>query len=153
MLSQTAEYALRAMVHLAREAPDDASLQAEEIAEALDVPRNYLSKILHALARRNLLHSTRGPHGGFRLAGPPEELPLARIVEVFDPQLLAEDRRCLLGRSECSDEDACPAHEHWKRVSHTVRSFFYGTSLARLAADSMDHDVPGTGSPASRSGL
>lgn len=138
MLSQTAEYALRAMVHLAREGKNETPLQAEEIAEALDVPRNYLSKILHALARRNLLTSTRGPHGGFRLAVAPEELPLAHIVEVFDPQLLAEDRRCLLGQPVCSDENACPAHDEWKRVSRTMRAFFLGTSLARLGADPTD---------------
>jgi Rrf2 family transcriptional regulator, iron-sulfur cluster assembly transcription factor len=134
MLSQTGEYALRAMVHLAQAGGGEVRVQAEEVAEALQIPRNYLSKILHTLGRRGLLISTRGPGGGFRLAVAPEELPVARIVEIFDPQLLAEDRRCLMGREICSDADACPAHEHWKKVSREVRDFFTRTSLATLAS-------------------
>lgn len=135
MLSQTAEYALRAMAHLAQVNGDGEARRAEEIAERLDVPRNYLSKILHSLARERLLESTRGPHGGFRLSGDPESLPLGRIVEVFDPQLLAPERRCLMGQTICSDEEACAAHAHWKEVSVAVRSFFSRTTLADLAAD------------------
>jgi Rrf2 family transcriptional regulator, iron-sulfur cluster assembly transcription factor len=136
MLSQTGEYALRAMVHLAQAEEEGARIQADEVAEALQIPRNYLSKILHTLGRKGLLASTRGPGGGFRLAVPPAELPLARIVEIFDPQLLAEDRRCLMGREVCSDADACPAHEHWKKVSREVRAFFSRTTLATLAGGS-----------------
>jgi Rrf2 family protein len=134
MLSQTAEYALRAMVHLAREGEErDVSLPADEIAHALTLPGNYLSKILHSLAREGLLRSTRGPNGGFRLAAPADELALGRIVAVFDSELLAEDGRCLLGQEVCSDENACPAHAHWKQVSQDVRTFFSATTLRQLA--------------------
>ncbi len=148
MLSQTTEYALRALVHLAgagvatppearsSDPPSDAvpsvTLQAEEIAEALDVPRNYLSKILHTLSREGILNSTRGPRGGFRLAAPAAELPLSRIVQVFEPHLLADEQRCLLGQSVCSDDDPCPAHDHWKGVSRAVRAFFSATTLEDL---------------------
>jgi Rrf2 family protein len=145
MLSQTAQYALRAMVHLAREDGTGEMLQAEQIARALDVPRNYLSKILHALARQKLLDSTRGPRGGFSLSAPPEKIPLARIIEVFDPQLLAEDRRCLLGREVCSDSDPCAAHAHWKQVSASVREFFGGTTLGDLVHGTVDPSVMGMG--------
>ncbi len=148
MVSQTTEYALRALVHLAgagAESPPDGqssgrrsgtdssvTLQAEEIAEALDVPRNYLSKILHTLSREGILNSTRGPRGGFRLAAPAAELPLSRIVRVFEPHLLADEQRCLLGQTVCSDDDPCPAHEHWKGVSRAVRAFFATTTLDDL---------------------
>lgn len=148
MLSQTTEYALRALVHLAgagaasppaghasgRRSDTDSpvTLQAEEIAKALDIPRNYLSKILHTLSREGILSSTRGPRGGFRLAAPASELPLSRIVRVFEPHLLAEEQRCLLGQSVCSDDDPCSAHEHWKGVSRAVRAFFAATTLDDL---------------------
>lgn len=136
MLSQTAEYALRAMVHIATEEGEGEgeALRAEEISDALGVPRNYLSKILHALAREGLLESTRGPRGGFRLAIPAEALPLGRIVRVFDPRLLAEEQRCLMGQTVCSDENACAAHDQWKQVARTVRAFFSRTSLEDLAS-------------------
>lgn len=135
MLSQTGEYALRAMVHLARLSDDGTRVQADEVADALQIPRNYLSKILHTLGKEGLLESTRGPGGGFRLALAPDDLPLARIVEIFDPQLLAEKRRCLMGQEICSDDAACAAHEHWKKVSRDVLAFFARTTVGALAKE------------------
>ena len=130
MLSQTAEYALRAVLHLAREG-DDGPVRVDDIAEGLDVPRNYLSKILHILARSGVLSSTRGPHGGFELAQPAGTMTLADVVEEFDS--LDERRSCLLGRSTCDERNPCPAHGRWVEVSETVRSFFRETSVAELA--------------------
>ena len=67
ILSKSAKYALRATLCLA-ECEGERPMPVDEIAERLDVPRNYLSKILHILARTGTLDSTRGPGGGFRLA-------------------------------------------------------------------------------------
>lgn len=135
MLSQSAEYALRAMVHLAQQDGEAPRMQSDEIAEVLDLPRNYLSKILHELVRSGLLRSTRGPKGGFTLSEPADRIYLEDIVGVFDPQLLADERRCLMGQEVCSDDEPCPAHKRWKEVSLGVRAFFSGTTLADLAAD------------------
>lgn len=131
MLSQTAEYALRALLRLAEDRGPD-PLPADVISTELGVPKNYLSKILHALGRRGIVRSSRGPQGGFRLAVPADELSLASIVEVFDPQLLAEQNRCLLGQTVCSDDEPCLAHDHWKAVSASVQNFFRRTTLADL---------------------
>ncbi|MEK6688644.1 MAG: Rrf2 family transcriptional regulator, partial [Gemmatimonadota bacterium] len=57
-LPQTAEYALRAVLHIASK-PD--LVRVATLAEELDIPRNYLSKTLHQLARAGILQSTRGP--------------------------------------------------------------------------------------------
>ena len=73
MLSQTAEYALRAVLYVA-EHGDDRLVQVSEMARVLRIPRNYLSKIVHALVREGVLHSTRGKSGGFRLAVAPDRL-------------------------------------------------------------------------------
>lgn len=133
MLSRTAEYALRACVCLAHDGRQD-RLRAEDVAARIEVPGNYLSKILHRLSREGILESTRGPRGGFELAVPPDELPLARIVGHFDPALLDEEGRCILGRMRCSDRDPCAAHHRWKGVAAKMREFFRDTSLADLAA-------------------
>ena len=130
MLSQTAEYALRAVVHLARQ-PGDDPVRVDDVAEALSVPRNYLSKILHVLARDGVLTSTRGPKGGFRLATPATGLRLIDVVEEFD--CLDEKGACLLGREVCGDDNPCTAHTHWKDVSATISTFFEHTTVADLA--------------------
>lgn len=137
MLSKTSQYALRAVLHLARP-PVARRVSATEIAEALGVPANYLSKILHSLGRAGILTSERGPHGGFALARRPEAIALADILAAFDE--LTPDQRCLLGRGRCLDTNPCPAHEEWKAVSERVYGFFDDTTVA---------DLQGRGLPAS----
>ncbi len=131
MTSQTAEYALRATIFLA-EHDADAPFRVSDLAQALAAPRNYLSKILHALARAGVLSSARGPAGGFRLAVDAAELPLIRIVALFDP--VEEGRRCVLGREKCSDANPCGAHGRWKRVAEQVAAFFRTTTVADVVA-------------------
>lgn len=129
MISKTAEYALRSVIYLAEQGKGG-SVAAVDVAEALGVPANYLSKILHALARAGLVASQRGPGGGFQLAREPEAISLAEIIEPFDD--IAARRQCLLGRPECSESGACAVHHRWKEVSDGVWRFFQGTTVAHL---------------------
>lgn len=129
MLSQTAEYALRAVLHLAADGTGQ-PVRVNEMAPKLGIPRNYLSKILHLLARDGVLASVRGKHGGFRLAVAPERLMLYRVVAPFDR--FDDRRRCLLGQPVCSAHTACPAHQRWKDVAERVESFFRETTVADL---------------------
>jgi Rrf2 family protein len=131
MLSQTAEYALRTVLYLA-DRGDDRLVGADELARVLGVPRNYLSKTLHRLARERILASARGKGGGFRLATDPRRLTLLQVVEPFDA--ISAERRCLLGRSACDDRHPCPAHHRWKAVSTRVTDFFRKTTVAELIA-------------------
>lgn len=132
MFSQTLEYALRACLELARRS-DEGPVRVDDISEALNVPRNYLSKVLHTLGREGLLTSTRGPLGGFELATSPDEIPLADIARHFQPELLNEEGRCVLGRMRCDDRDPCAAHWRWKEVAAKLQVFFRQTTLADLA--------------------
>ncbi len=134
MISQTSEYALRACLELARRYAEG-PVRANDISEALGVPRNYLSKILHALSRDEIVLSTRGPGGGFELAVSPDELVLARIVELFEPDLLRDEGRCILGQNLCSDRTACAAHWRWKEIAGRMKGFFQTTTLTDLAGE------------------
>lgn len=129
MLSQTSEYAIRAVLHVALTGSSD-PVKLEQIADALEAPRNYLSKTLHQLGRAGVLASGRGRNGGFRLAVPPDELTLADIVAPFEPATLA--RRCLIGDGECSDETACAVHGRWKLIAEPMLAFFRHTTIADL---------------------
>jgi Rrf2 family protein len=129
MLSQTAEYALRAVLMIAAE-PGGEPIGASRLAGVLDIPQNYLAKTLHQLARAGILESTRGKLGGFRLARAPERIPLLDIVGLFDN--IAGRRTCLMGRPVCSDQNACAAHERWKAVSEATAAFFSSTTVASL---------------------
>jgi Rrf2 family protein len=127
-MSKTSRYALQAATYLAEHS--EAAVQVREIAEHTGVPRNYLAKILHQLARQGVLRSERGSRGGFRLAMDPADIPLAAVIEPVDPSL--SDQQCLLGRPTCSDTDPCLAHQGWKTLSEDLRRFLDETSLADL---------------------
>ena len=120
---------MRAVLYLATAGASE-PVKLEQVADALEAPRNYLAKTLHQLARAGVLASGRGRHGGFRLAVPPHELTLAAIVAPFQPSTLA--RRCLLGEGECSDGTACAVHDRWKLIAGPMRDFFRDTTVAEL---------------------
>jgi Rrf2 family protein len=132
VLSNTAQYALRAVIYLAQR-ENAGPIRVDEIAERLDVPRNYLSKIMHALVKEGVLTSLRGPHGGFRLALPASTVSLFQVVGPFDD--IEARRVCLLGRKECSDINPCAVHEQWKATATQVAKFFRETTLAEVAED------------------
>lgn len=128
MLSQTAEYALRAVLHIA-EFGEERPVAVGDIAQALDVPRNYLSKTLHQLSRAGVVTSTFGPGGGFRLAESADRMTLDTIIAPFDT---AAERHCLLGRARCRDSDPCAAHGRWKVIADQIQQFFATTTVADL---------------------
>jgi len=126
-LSSTAQQAISAVLCIA--AAGGEPMRVQTIAAATGAPRNYLSKILHVLARAGVLSSGRGPRGGFRLAGPAERLTLAAVTGPFERP---GQRRCLLGRPTCRDATACPAHRRWSKVASGVEDYFQTTTIARL---------------------
>jgi Rrf2 family protein len=134
VLSQTAEYALRAVLHIAKHG-NDSPVPVQDIAAALDVPRNYLSKTLHQLSRAGVLASTFGPGGGFQLASPAAETMLDAVVSPFDE---AGERHCLLGRTRCMDSNPCQAHAHWKGIAVQIQTFFRTTTVATLLEKGTD---------------
>ncbi len=130
MLSQSAEYALRGVLHLARSGAE--LTPSDRVAEALDVPRNYLSKLFNTLATAGVLVSHRGPKGGFALARTPDRVSVGDVVRVFDPELLNDEGRCFLGQMRCDDRQPCAAHARWKEVRRPLHLFLTQTTLEDL---------------------
>lgn len=141
MLSSTADYALRAILVLAR-AYQGRPLRAEEIARATAAPTNYLAKTLNALAKAGIVNSARGPQGGFTLAIAPSALSLARVIDCFDEQ--RPRTRCLLGTAPCDPLTPCAAHSRWTAIVAARRAPLATTTVAALLAGSSAAD------PASR---
>lgn len=127
MLSATGEYALRAMVFLARN-PNAWPIPGPRIAEAAGVPRKYLSAILADLVRAGLLAGTRGKSGGFQMTRPAKEIYLAEVLAPFEP-ISANRKSCPFGNRICSDTESCSAHERWKEVNGALTRFLEDTTL------------------------
>jgi Rrf2 family protein len=128
MLSATADYALRAVLYLAR--CKDGPMTADAIARGIGAPRNYLAKTLNVLARHGILSSNRGPTGGFALIVRPDELSLARLIGLFDET--PRTTKCLLRDTVCSPGTPCSAHERWQGITRTAREALANTSVANL---------------------
>ena len=131
MITTTSEYALRALIHIARRS-DNEPVLAREIAADTGIPNNYLSKILRELVRVGILGSTRGIGGGFRMLRPASELHLADLLTPFESSLQKD--RCPFGHNECSDDHPCAAHEHWRPLREAYIHFMDRTTLEQIAA-------------------
>lgn len=129
MLTRTSEYALRALVHLAKMG-EDHPIPGREIAQATGVSPKYLSKVLGDLVRVRVLESTRGKFGGFRLAKPADQTTLMHVLQPFEQ---FEQRNCPFGNQECSDANPCSAHEQWQAVLETTRHFLEQTTVSDVA--------------------
>lgn len=130
MLTQTSEYALRAMVYLARKGEGHYA-GVKEIAKATDVPTNYLAKILQQLAKANVLESQKGFGGGFRIG---KKLSKINLLAIVDPlENISKFKRCVLGHRMCNDAMACPLHEAWMRISHEYLGSLQNTTLQDVA--------------------
>jgi Rrf2 family protein len=130
MISQTVEYALRAMVHLASNAPQGQT--TDQVAAATRVPKAYLSKVLQGLRRAGLVQSQRGIGGGVTLARPPETISILDVVSAVDP--IGRIRTCPLGLV-AHGVRLCPLHRRLDQAMATVEDAFRATSLAEILAD------------------
>lgn len=128
--SRSAEYAIRAFVHLAH-VPDSRYAMVKQIAEEEEIPAHFLAKILQQLARKGLLRSSKGPTGGFSLRVSPEDISLMHIVEALDG--LSDYQRCASGLAECNDEMACGIHDSWKAVRSHIIDYLERTTIADVA--------------------
>ena len=127
LFSQTTEYALRAVVDLAENAP---TLRTnKQIAESMQVPLGYLSKVMQELARAGVVQSHRGIGGGFSLARPAREISLLEVVNAVDP--IKRIKTCPLNLKAHANA-LCPLHKRLDDAIAAVESSFEGTTLADL---------------------
>lgn len=126
MISQTAEYALRAIVHLAERA--GAPQTTQQIAQVTCVPAGYLAKVMQGLSRMGLVKAQRGLHGGFTLAVPAEELTVLDVVQAVDP--VQRIKSCPLGIE--GHQTLCPLHSRLDDAAAMVEKALGASTIAEL---------------------
>lgn len=147
MFSNTVEYALRAIVYLAYEAPE--ARTTAQISIATKIPKDYLAKILQGLAKKNIVVTQRGIGGGVALAKPPEELTILDVVNAVEP--IERIKSCPLGLA-AHGVRLCPLHKRMDAAMASVEKAFCETSLAEVLAEPSD-SVPLCDGPASPQAL
>jgi Rrf2 family protein len=129
MFSQTAEYALRAIVFLASRPEHPQTTQ--QIAEVTRVPVGYLSKVMQGLSRAELVHAQRGLHGGFTLAIDPGRLTVFDVIEAVDP--IRRIKSCPLGLK--GHINLCPLHRRMDAALGMVEKALKESTIAELLAE------------------
>jgi Rrf2 family protein len=130
MISQTAEYALRAVVVLGSH--HDQPLTTQEIARVSQVPSGYLSKVLQSLGRAGLVGARRGLRGGYVLTRPLEELTVYDVVNAVDP--LKRIVHCPL-RLSAHAQRLCSLHRRLDDATAMLETYFKQTTIASLLGD------------------
>ncbi|MFH2008503.1 MAG: Rrf2 family transcriptional regulator [bacterium] len=134
-LSTRARYAIRVLLDVAVRGTDGRPVQLNDVAERTGISRRYLDQIVMPLKSASLLIGTKGRHGGYQLAKPPEEITLVEIVEAtIGPVNLVE---CVQSPHVCERSDSCPARLIYRLLSATLRTILAGYTLENLA----DKDV------------
>lgn len=133
MISQTSEYALRAVVYLATIGGGPATTQ--EIAAATRVPAGYLSKVLRQLARAGLLFAQRGVGGGFALSRAAEDISALDVLRSAD-SWIHRITECPLGIP--GHASLCALHQLIDDVMAQTERAFAAVSLQDLLTSSQN---------------
>jgi Rrf2 family transcriptional regulator, cysteine metabolism repressor len=137
LFSTKAEYGVRLMVELGRQ-PGSLPVSLSSVAEAERLPLSYLEHLVAKLRKAGLVTSTRGAHGGYRLAKPAAEITMDTVVEALEGQIAPMEcfHESPDGKVLCSHEDdgdhACATKLLWTRVQSGVTQALSGTTLAEL---------------------
>lgn len=130
MLSKSCIYALRSIIYIGHHATFKHKFGTKEIAQELDLPVHFLSKILQRLVKHDIVQSLKGPHGGFYLNEKSKETSLLTIIEVIDG--LSFFSSCGLGLHECSETHPCPLHHDFKKYRDGLYFLFEEKKISDL---------------------
>ena len=129
LFSRKCEYGLQALLYLAENA-GDGNISADRLARVIDIPIDFIAKILQNLVKYGVVTSTRGKTGGFSLSRDPSDISLLDIVQIIDGNAVFES--CVLGLPECGGDAPCPVHEEWGPLREQTRQLMEKTTLANF---------------------
>ncbi len=140
-LSRKSDYALRAVIYLARIAPERYG-RVSEIAKAKEIPQAFLAQILPLLANRGVVKSQQGAHGGYALARSPEEITFLDVIESVEGPLRLN--KCVEGHhDDCTILDSCEMLSVWDQAQSQMAGFLRSVTMAdMLNAPHHSHKVP-----------
>ena len=123
------DYGVRALVDLAVH-QGQGPVRAAEIAGRQGIPEPYLARVLHALHKRGLTTSHRGPLGGHSLTREPSEISMGMVMRHLGGPVTIMG--CLDDATSCDQSPACGQRSVWREVDEAIQSVLDSTSIADL---------------------
>jgi Rrf2 family protein len=136
MLTRKGKYGLKAMIALAKEHGGGPVLIGD-LAEHEAIPKKFLENILLTLKHRGLVHSRKGPGGGYQLGRAPDEISVGDIVRTLDGPLAlvsCVSQTAYSPCEECVTEKDCAVRRIFQQVRDQTAKILDGTTLKSAAA-------------------
>lgn len=128
-ISKIVDYGTLVLTHMA--ACPDRLFSVADLAATLGLGQPTVSKVLKALARSELVKSSRGSHGGYALNRPAEQISVADLVDALEDQPFGLTE-CSATPGVCSFEAGCQIRMNWQRINAIVRRTLEDISLADM---------------------
>jgi Rrf2 family protein len=136
MLTAKGKYGLKALAHLASLAPGETA-QSVDIAEANSIPKKFLDAILGELRNAGVVHSKKGPGGGYMLAHPPANVKLGFVIRTLDGPLApiaCASRTAYQPCQDCDDVETCAVRLSMVKVRDAISDILDRLTLADMLA-------------------
>jgi Rrf2 family protein len=132
-LTTKSRYGVRAIIHIARNY-NQLPTKRKDIVDSEGIPDSYLENILIALKNRDLLHTIRGPRGGFVLKRHPSEITLLNVIEALQGSLAPVE--CIEVSSICERVDYCVTRPVWQRLQIAQEDVLRAVTVQDLVENS-----------------
>jgi Rrf2 family protein len=136
MLTRKGKYGLKAMIALAKD-QDGGPVLIGDLAEQEAIPKKFLENILLALKHRGLVHSRKGPGGGYQLGRAPEQISVGDIIRALDGPLAlvsCVSQTAYSPCEECVTEKDCAVRRIFQQVRDQTAKILDGTTLKAASA-------------------
>jgi Rrf2 family protein len=136
MLTAKGKYGLKALAHLATLDPE-ATTQATDVAEANGIPKKFLDAILGELRNAGIVHSRKGPGGGYRLARPASQIRIGHVIRIIDGPLApiaCASRTAYQPCRDCKDVKGCTVRAIMTQVRDAMSDVLDRLTLADMVA-------------------
>lgn len=129
-VSTRARYALRMMLDVARHGGEHQPVSLGTVSKRTDISRGYLEQVAHALRSARLLRAVSGRRGGYRLAGPPEQITVGQVFEaLIGPTCIID---CLEDPHSCPRSAGCECRTVYGLINRSIVQVLRGHTLADL---------------------
>jgi Rrf2 family protein len=128
MFSKSVEYALKSLIIIDQ---SDENINSDMISTKLDIPKNFTSKILQILSKKDYISSKKGINGGFTRLN--YEKTIKELIIDIDGKFTHD--KCALGLGSCSDENACPLHNVYKPIKEEILNTLMNKRIKDVCKD------------------
>ena len=136
-LTTKGRYAVTAVLDLALH-QDEGPVSLAAISDRQGISLSYLEQLFSKLRRNDVVSSTRGPGGGYKLTNNVDQVSVSDII-------LAVDESCKV--VDCNDSEGCNGgyqcltHDLWQELSNEIRTFLDGITLSEIMSQETVNDV------------